>query len=208
VGEEVTGSISGVTKVYVGPRSRFRNSNMLAFEMSAIGGRMDQVAGFERFVLNDVLAGALGGSATVVAGGQGLTVPDSNFFAVSLMHKTRTPTHVLAYDGGTAAFTEGAVLTNGTATARICQVQGTTSAGRLWLRDVVGTFSDNNNLTDDDGGAATANGAAAISGCGAYWVQNTLADVAAGPAAATDFFGDLRPATLTSRKVGAFQAAI
>lgn len=68
----------------------------------------------------------------------------------------------LGYDGGTADFTVGAVVTGGTSGARgtIASIQGATAQGALQLVNVVGEFSDNEALTDDNStpGAATCNG--------------------------------------------------
>jgi len=77
--------------------------------------------------------------------------------------------YLLDYDGGTVAFTEGDTLTGGTsaATATIVKVVPTDPlapavAGVLWLKDITGTFVDNEAITDAAGGAALANGVTAI----------------------------------------------
>lgn len=67
----------------------------------------------------------------------------------------------LAYDGGTAAFARGAVVTGGTsgATAVIVAAVGTVAAGTLYIGPVTGgPFQDNEALTSATG-AAVANGA-------------------------------------------------
>lgn len=66
----------------------------------------------------------------------------------------------LNYDGGTVAFTEGEVVTGGTSSASgtIVRVVGDETSGTLWLRDVTGTFDDDEALTDPEGGAALADG--------------------------------------------------
>jgi hypothetical protein len=135
-------------------------------------------------------------------------VSDTGLYDTLLMPNTVTPTHRLEFDGQTGAFTEGETLTGPSGSAKIARVDDRGTTGRLWLYDLTGTFTDNQAITDGDTGAATANGAVQSAGCGALWVQNTIAAVTAGPCAATDFFGELRPATLTSRKVGAFQGPL
>lgn len=70
----------------------------------------------------------------------------------------------LSYDGGTVAFTSGQTVTGGTsgATAKIYKVVGSSATGELWLTDIVGTFQNNEALTDGSGGAAVANGTPVI----------------------------------------------
>ncbi|MCC6775629.1 MAG: hypothetical protein IT537_03175 [Hyphomicrobiales bacterium] len=67
----------------------------------------------------------------------------------------------LAYDTQTGNFTVGNVLTGGTsgATARITADSDSGSTGTLTLQDIVGTFVDNEVITDGAGGSALANGA-------------------------------------------------
>jgi len=66
----------------------------------------------------------------------------------------------LGYDGGTGAFTENDTVTGGTsgATATIVKVVGDDTSGALYLTDIVGTFADDEAITDTDTGAAVANG--------------------------------------------------
>lgn len=66
----------------------------------------------------------------------------------------------LAYDTQSANFTAGQVLTGGTsgATARITADADGGTTGTLTLQDIIGTFVDNEAITDPLGGAALANG--------------------------------------------------
>ena len=67
----------------------------------------------------------------------------------------------LDFDAQSANFTVGLVVTGGTSAAHGVLVSQTDAGttGTLILRDVVGTFADNEALTDSSTGAATANGA-------------------------------------------------
>lgn len=66
----------------------------------------------------------------------------------------------LAFDAESGAFTVGETVTGGTsgATGTIVEVDSDGSAGTLLLRDVSGTFEDDEALTDGATGAATADG--------------------------------------------------
>ena len=66
----------------------------------------------------------------------------------------------LDYDTQTANFTVGDVLTGGTsgATARIIADSDAGATGSLTLRDIVGTFQDDEIITDPSGGSADVNG--------------------------------------------------
>jgi hypothetical protein len=204
-GETVVGSVSGSSRVYRRDHPIFGPGRM-CFETPLINTGPITT---NRFVAGETLTGQTSGATAIVGNTVQQGTLDTGLYDTLLIPRTVIPTHVLAYDAQSGAFTEGETLTNGTATAYICRVYDDGSTGLLWLRDVVGTFADNDSLTDGDTGAATANGGATISGCGALWVQDTIANCGAGTiAAATDFFGEFRPATLTSRKVGAFQGAI
>jgi len=70
----------------------------------------------------------------------------------------------LDYDTGTGAFTVGQTVTGTTsaATGVIVKIIGTTSAGTLWLKTQVGTFQDNEAITDPVTGAAVADGTEAV----------------------------------------------
>jgi hypothetical protein len=70
------------------------------------------------------------------------------------------PGATLAYDTQTANFTVGNILTGQTsgATARITADSDSGAVGTLTLQDVVGTFVDNEIITDGSGGSATTNG--------------------------------------------------
>lgn len=67
----------------------------------------------------------------------------------------------IPYDAETSPFTEGATLTGGTsgATGVITAVDDDGTTGNLCVRSVLGTFLDNETITDDNGtpGSATAN---------------------------------------------------
>lgn len=67
----------------------------------------------------------------------------------------------LAYDTQSANFTVGQVLTGATsgATARITADSDSGTTGTLTIQDIVGTFVDNEIITDPLGGSALANGA-------------------------------------------------
>lgn len=71
----------------------------------------------------------------------------------------------LDYDTQTANFTAGNVLTGQTsgATARIAADSDSGATGTLTLQDVIGTFLDNEIITDTGGGSATVNGTLSLS---------------------------------------------
>lgn len=75
------------------------------------------------------------------------------------------PGATLNYDTQTANFTVGDVLTGATsgATARITADSDSGASGALTLQDVVGTFVDNEALSDPGGGAALVNGSLSLS---------------------------------------------
>ncbi len=70
------------------------------------------------------------------------------------------PGSTLAYDAQTTNFTSGDILTGGTsgATARIIADSDSGSSGTLTLRDIVGTFENNETIADGLGGSASVNG--------------------------------------------------
>lgn len=72
----------------------------------------------------------------------------------------RRPGSTLAYDAQTANFTLGDILTGGTsgAKARIVADSDSGATGTLTLRDITGTFQDNETITGAGGGSATVNG--------------------------------------------------
>lgn len=72
----------------------------------------------------------------------------------------RRPSGTLNYESQSANFTLGEVLTGGTsgATARIVADTDSGTTGALGLQDVVGTFIDDEIVTDGSGGSATVNG--------------------------------------------------
>ena len=65
----------------------------------------------------------------------------------------------LLFDGGTGTFTKGLTVSGATskATAVIDKVSGT-ATGYLVLKNLIGTFQNDENLTDTGTGAAVANG--------------------------------------------------
>jgi hypothetical protein len=70
------------------------------------------------------------------------------------------PGATLLYDTQTANYTVGNVLTGGTsgATARITADSDSGTTGTLTLQDIVGTFQDDETITDGAGGSALVNG--------------------------------------------------
>jgi hypothetical protein len=70
----------------------------------------------------------------------------------------------LAYDGQSANFTVGLVVTGGTsgATGRIVADTDGGAAGTLLLKDVRGVFANNEALTDSSTGAAVVDGILAL----------------------------------------------
>lgn len=69
----------------------------------------------------------------------------------------------LAYDAETAPFTEGLVVTGGSSSAagtivKIIPDEDDPTLGVMWLKDVTGTFTDNETITDSDAGSADADG--------------------------------------------------
>jgi len=69
----------------------------------------------------------------------------------------------LAYDGGSAVFAVGLLVTGGTsgATGYVLNIGAAQASGTLVLTDVRGTFVDNEVITDSATGAAVVNGTAA-----------------------------------------------
>src|SRR3546814_2951594 len=67
---------------------------------------------------------------------------------------------VLSDDAEVTPFTEGDTLTGGTsgATGTIVRAIDNGTTGVIWLRDVTGTFEDNETITDAGGGSGTTNG--------------------------------------------------
>lgn len=76
-----------------------------------------------------------------------------------LIHKIKTA-DTLDYDAQAANFTVGLVATGGTsgATGTIVADADAGATGTLTLANVIGTFADNEALTDTGGGSATVNG--------------------------------------------------
>lgn len=69
----------------------------------------------------------------------------------------------LLFDGGTGEFTKGLTVSGATskATAVIDKVSGTVASGYLVLKNITGTFQNDEVLTDTATGAAVANGVCA-----------------------------------------------
>lgn len=72
----------------------------------------------------------------------------------------RRPGSTLAYDAQTSNYTVGSILTGSTsgATARIVADSDAGASGTLTLRDIVGTFENNEEIADESGGNALVNG--------------------------------------------------
>lgn len=70
-------------------------------------------------------------------------------------------TRYIDYDAESGNFAADEDITGGTsgATATIVEVEDRGTVGRLWLKDVTGTFQDNEAITGSVAGAATADGA-------------------------------------------------
>lgn len=200
VGEIVTGSVSGVSKVFAGFRSRFRDEDMLAFDMDVVTDKLDDVPGFQRFASNDVLTGSLGGGPATMSSMYSSQGHDTAMWATDFIPKTITPNLVVEYSGISGAFAVGGVLTNGTATATIGQIQDLGGgSGRLWCRQLPGqsgAFSNGDALTDDvTAVTATASQNQLPSGCGNMWTPLTSIPLEAGswadfPFTRTDFLGN------------------
>src|SRR3546814_13509956 len=99
----------------------------------------------------------------------------------------------LSYDAEVTPFTEGDTLTGGTsgATGTIVRAIDNGATGVIWLRDVTGTFEDNETITDEIGGSGTTNGVDSVLapgntvGCGrtsaamsSFWVYKSSPCVA------------------------------
>jgi hypothetical protein len=82
------------------------------------------------------------------------------FFVCNGGDKIGRISRTLNFDGQTSNFTVGAVVTGGTsgATAIILENLDAGATGTLTLSNIVGTFVDNELLTDSSGGSATENG--------------------------------------------------
>lgn len=83
------------------------------------------------------------------------------FFVANGGDKIGRITRTLNYDTQTANFTAGLILTGGTSGAKAVILEDTDSGatGVLTLGNIVGTFVDNEIITDSSTGSATANGA-------------------------------------------------
>jgi len=102
------------------------------------------------------------GSYYTFAAPQAVTAPAALDRAKQLTYRHVHVTE-LKYDGGTGLFAAGQVVTGGGgATGKIAFVDGIAASGSLWLVDVVGTFIDNEAITDPLVGAALANGTQSV----------------------------------------------
>jgi hypothetical protein len=92
------------------------------------------------------------------------TDPALLFDGTAFYQITDSDIRTLSYDNGTGAFSVGLVVTGGTssATGTVIRVDGTTASGTLYLKNVTGTFQNNETLTDADTGDAQANGVDAL----------------------------------------------
>jgi hypothetical protein len=90
--------------------------------------------------------------------GRGRNTIDTAFYHITV--SAARPGASLAYDTQTGQFTVGNVLTGATsgATGRITADADGGTTGTLTLQDLVGTFADNEIITDGSTGSATANG--------------------------------------------------
>lgn len=84
----------------------------------------------------------------------------TGYAAYHIARNVRRPGSDLAYDGQTANFTLGDILTGATsgATGRIIADSDSGATGTLTLMDIVGTFQDNEAIAGALGGAALVNG--------------------------------------------------
>ena len=213
IGETVTGGTSGVSKVLrviEGANDWFQSGQGYRFDADVVYDRLDQAPGFQRFTGGETLTGQTSGATIQIKSSAVYGQPfDTGWDLIGLIPKTITPTHMIEFDGGSGTFEEGATLTaSGGKSATICQLQVTGSGtGRLWLRDVTGTFADNDAITDGTA-TANANGGQQSSGCGALWMpaerNPALGAALHDPVALLDFFGNRRPAYPSK---GAFEAA-
>lgn len=82
----------------------------------------------------------------------------------------------LAYDGQTANFAPGSIVTGAVsgATARLVADADGGTTGTLSLRDITGAFIDNEAITDTAGGAALVNGALVSGTAAALTAANTI----------------------------------
>lgn len=86
------------------------------------------------------------------------------FFVANAGEKISRLSQTLAYDAQSANFTAGLVVTGGAsgATAVILEDSDAGTTGTLTLGNIVGTFQDNEAITDSGSGAATVNGTLTI----------------------------------------------
>lgn len=116
-----------------------------------------------------------------VTGNQRNGTGKAGYHFVGTAHR---PGSTIAYDNQTANFTVGDVLTGGTsgATARIIADSDSGTTGTLTIKDIVGTFENNETITDDSGGSALANGTVSNNSCallGSVTALHTYEDNAA-----------------------------
>ena len=203
-GETVVGSVSAVSRVFRRLHPIF-GPGRLAFETPTINTGPITT---NRFVAGETLTGQTSGATAIVGNTVQQGTLDTGLYDTLLIPRTITPTHRVGYSGRVTAFTEGATLTAGGGTATITQVKDLgNGSGILWLRDVSGSFSVGDVLTDSGGGSALCSEALGISGVGALWFpaegSDALGAALEDPVAITDFFGNRRPPYPSK---GAFEA--
>jgi Ca2+-binding RTX toxin-like protein len=162
----------------------------------------DGQAATANFKVGTILTGATSGATARIVGdtdgGATGTLVLQNIVGIFQDNEIITD-NTLAFDGQTADFTVGTVLTGGTslATALIVSVVDNGTTGTLTLQNITGTFQDNEIITDGGAGSALANGAIGLAlangavantfATGAGTGQAFLADIAhtANPAGKT-----------------------
>lgn len=124
-------------------------------ELSTTG--LDVVTGTTSGAWIDEQFSTTGGNYLVIVNGQD---PMQLFDGSSWYQITDQDINRINYDGGTQPFVIGDTVTGGTsgATAVVTRVVGTTASGYVLVRDITGTFQDNEPLTGTGGGAALVNG--------------------------------------------------
>lgn len=92
------------------------------------------------------------------------------------LYRAHRPGSTLAYDGQTANFTVGEVITGSIsgATALVIADTDAGATGTLTLRDISGTFVDNETLTGSSTGIAVANGTLSHSGAAIRGTEATI----------------------------------
>ncbi len=104
----------------------------------------------------------------------GRRINAAQFFTQQAVIQAQRPGASLAYDTQTANFTAGRTITGATsgATAVIQADSDSGATGTLTLIDIVGTFLDNEIITDGAGGSATVNGTITLNNVGSPTLTN------------------------------------